>query len=195
MLSDPQVEEKLDPRIKRTRALIEQAFLDLLTEKGFHAVTVQDITARAEINRATFYAHFSDKYALLDHSIRQEFHRELEKRTLSACHYSEDNLRAVIVTVCEFIAWASEGCISSENQFESLLETQVKNQVQELLLLWLEQTACDVDPSIAATAASWAIYGLALKWNHDKNRPPVEEFSTQVLPLIISNLRLIPERA
>ena len=195
MLPDRQVEEKLDPRIKRTRALIEQAFLDLLTEKGFHAVTVQDITARAEINRATFYAHFSDKYALLDHSIRQEFHRELEKRTLSACHYSEDNLRAVIVTVCEFIAWASEGCISSENQFESLLETQVKNQVQELLLLWLEQTACDVDPSIAATAASWAIYGLALKWNHDKNRPPVEEFSTQVLPLIISNLRLIPERA
>jgi len=195
MLPNPQLEEKLDPRIKRTRALIEQAFLDLLTEKGFHAVTVQDITARAEINRATFYAHFSDKYALLDHSIRQEFHRELEKRTLSACHYSEDNLRAVIVTVCEFIAWASEGCISSENQFESLLETQVKNQVQELLLLWLEQTACDVDPSIAATAASWAIYGLALKWNHDKNRPPVEEFSTQVLPLIISNLRLIPERA
>ena len=195
MLPDRQVEEKLDPRIKRTRALIEQAFLDLLTEKGFHAVTVQDITARAEINRATFYAHFSDKYALLDHTIRQEFHRELEKRTLSACHYSEDNLRAVIVTVCEFIAWASEGCISSENQFESLLETQVKNQVQELLLLWLEQTACDVDPSIAATAASWAIYGLALKWNHDKNQPPVEEFSTQVLPLIISNLRLIPERA
>jgi AcrR family transcriptional regulator len=195
MLSNPPVEEKLDPRIKRTRALIEQAFLEMLTEKGFHAITVQDITARAEINRATFYAHFSDKYALLDHSIRQEFHRELEKRTLSACHYSEDNLKAVIVTVCEFIAWASVGCKSSDNQFESLLETQVKKQVQELLQLWLEQTSCDVEPSIAATAASWAVYGLALKWNHDKNRPPVEEFASQVLPLIISNLRLLPERA
>ena len=195
MLPNPPTEEKMDPRIKRTRALIEQAFLELLTERGFHAITVQDITARAEINRATFYAHFPDKYALLDHSIRLEFHRELEKRTLSACHYSEENLRAVIVTVCEFIAWASVGCKASDNQFESLLETQVKNQVQELLLLWLEQTSCDVDPSIAATAASWAIYGLALKWNHDKNRPPVEEFATQVLPLAISNLRLIQERA
>lgn len=195
MLSNPPGEEKLDPRIKRTRGLIEQAFQGLLAEKGFHAITVQDVTAKAGINRATFYSHFTDKYALLDHSIRLEFHRELEKRTLSACHYSEENLRAVIVTVCEFIAGTSAGCKTSENQFESLLERQVKNQVQELLLLWLEQSDCDIEPSIAATAASWAIYGLALKWNHDKNRPPVEEFAIQVLPLVVSNLRLTQERA
>ena len=194
MLSNPPTEEKLDPRIKRTRSLILQAFKELLVEKGFQVITVQDITARAEINRATFYAHFQDKYALLDHSNRQAFQEELEKRTLSACHYSEENLKAVIVTVCEFIAGASLGCRPAENQFEPLLETQVKNQVQELLLVWLEQTGCAVDPLIAATAATWAIYGLALKWNHDKDRPPVEEFAAQVFPLVLSNLQLIPER-
>lgn len=195
MLSNSQAREKVDPRVKRTRNLIQQAFRELLTEKGFQAMTVQDITDRAEINRATFYAHFADKYALLDHSNRQAFQEELDKRTLSACHYSEDNLLAVIVTVCEFIGWVSVGCKAAENQFEPLLEAQVKNQVQELLLVWLEQTGCEVEPSIAATAATWAIYGLALKWNHDKNRLPVEEFAVQVFPLIRSILQLLSERA
>ena len=59
----------------------------------------------------------------------------------------------------------------------------------------LEQAGCEVEPSIAATAATWAVYGLALKWNHDKNRPPVEEFAVQVFPLIRSILQLLPERA
>lgn len=186
---------RIDPRIKRTRSLIEQAFLELLGEKGFQTITVQDITNRAEINRATFYSHFPDKYALLDHSIRQEFTRELEKRTLSACHYSEDNLFAVIVTVCEFISWASGNCKQAENQFEPLIEVQVKNQIQELLLMWLDQASCKVDPAIAATAATWAIYGLALRWNHNKNRPAVEEYAAQVFPLVLSNLQILQERA
>ena len=66
-------EQKLDPRVKRTRSLLEQAFMDVLKEKGFQTITVQDITQRAGVNRATFYAHFDDKYDLLDHSIRQGF--------------------------------------------------------------------------------------------------------------------------
>ncbi|MFZ5809155.1 MAG: hypothetical protein ACOY16_07725 [Chloroflexota bacterium] len=42
--------------------------------------------------------------------------------------------------------------------------------------------------SIAATATSWAIYGLAQQWSHEKNRLPVEAFVDQVLPLILNNL-------
>ena len=59
-----ELEEKLDPRVKRTRSLILQAFDALLAEKGFEAISVQDVTDKAEINRATFYKHFGDKYAL-----------------------------------------------------------------------------------------------------------------------------------
>ena len=66
-------DEKEDPRVKRTRNLILAAFDELLPEKGFRSLTVQDITDKAEINRATFYAHFNDKYDLLDKSIQQTF--------------------------------------------------------------------------------------------------------------------------
>ena len=80
------LEEKLDPRVKRTRSLILQAFGELLAEKGFEAISVQDITDKAEINRATFYKHFVDKYALLDYTIKERFKQEIEKRALDACH-------------------------------------------------------------------------------------------------------------
>ena len=62
-------EEKIDPRIKRTRALLGQAFSEVLAEKGFQSISVQDITEKAGVNRTTFYLHFSDKYALLDYSV------------------------------------------------------------------------------------------------------------------------------
>ena len=184
--------EKLDPRVIRTRQLLEQAFLGVASEKGFQAVSVQDITERAGINRATFYAHFPDKYALLDYSIRQGFRQELEKRMLNVCTFSIDNLRAMIIAVCEYISTASAHCNPPSQQFESVMETQVKMQIQELIQKWIENWGTTIDPKIAATAASWAIYGLADQWSHDKNkkRPSVEEFSEQVLPLIAGNLSL-----
>jgi AcrR family transcriptional regulator len=185
-------EEKNDPRFKRTHIMIEQSFLEVAAEKGFQAVSVQDITARAGINRATFYAHFPDKYALLDYSIRQGFRQELEKRMLNVCTFSMDNLRALIIAVCEYIATASSHCNPPSQQFESVMETQVKIQIQELIQKWIEKWGTAIDPKIAATATSWAIYGLADQWSHDKSkkRPSAEKFTDQVLPLIAGNLSL-----
>jgi AcrR family transcriptional regulator len=194
MLSN-QKEEKLDPRVKRTRYLLERAFIEVLNEKGFQAVSVQDITDRAGVNRATFYAHFEDKYALLDHSIRQWFRQEIEKRMLNACHFSMDNLRLLIVAVCEFVSHASSHCKPPSAKFESLMETQVKAQLQELLQAWIEQVGSDLDAKTGATAASWAIYGLALQWSRDKNHLPVEKFAEQVLPLAAANLKLAKDLA
>ena len=186
-------EEKLDPRVKRTRQLLEQAFLDVVAEKGFQAVSVQDIAEKAGVNRATFYDHFTDKYELLDYSVRQSFRQEIEKRMLNVCTYSVDNLRALIIAVCEYIVTASAHCNPPSQQFESVMETQVKTQVQELLQKWLEKLDIDVDPKLASTATSWAIYGLAIQWSHDKNkkRPSAEKFAEEVLPLIAGNLHLV----
>ncbi len=186
-------EEKLDPRVKRTRQLLEQAFLDVVSQKGFQSVSVQDITGKAGVNRATFYAHFPDKYALLDYSVRQGFRQELEKRTLNVCTFSIENLRALIITVCEFISNASSHCNPPSPQFESVMETQVKAQLQELIQNWIQKLGSDVDPKIASTATSWAIYGLAMQWSHDKSkkRPSAEKFTDDVLPLIAGNLSLM----
>lgn len=54
-----------DRRVQRTRALLQDALMALMIEKGFEDTTVQDIIDRANVGRATFYAHFADKKTLL----------------------------------------------------------------------------------------------------------------------------------
>lgn len=56
---------KIDPRIERTQEALRGALMALIEEKGFDAISVQDITKRARLNRATFYLHYRDKQDLL----------------------------------------------------------------------------------------------------------------------------------
>ena len=187
MSSNPK-EEKLDPRVKRTRSLILRSFEDLLGEKGFETISVQDITDRAEINRATFYKHFVDKYALLDFSIQQMFTMELEKRTFDACHYTPENLKALIIMVVEFLSRLHSDCAQPHQQFESLVEGTIKKQIFDLLTLWLKQSKTKISTDIPVTVATWAIYGLASHYSHLKKRPALEKFVDEALPLVAVNL-------
>jgi AcrR family transcriptional regulator len=54
-----------DRRVRRTRRLLRKALLSLILERGYDHVTVQDVLDRADVGRATFYAHFRDKDDLL----------------------------------------------------------------------------------------------------------------------------------
>ena len=181
-----EAEEKLDPRIRRTRSLILASFESLLAEKGFESISVQDVTGKAQINRATFYAHFPDKYALLDYSIQSMFMGEIEKRTLNVCSYSPDNLRNLILAVCEFLGKLHTGCAQPHQQFESLVEGTIKKQIFELLSYWLRKSKLPTE--IPATVATWAIYGLASHYSHMKKRPALEKFVDEAFPLVAVNL-------
>jgi AcrR family transcriptional regulator len=181
-----ELEEKLDPRVKRTRNLILTSFQSLLTEKGFESVSVQDVTNKAEINRVTFYAHFSDKYELLDYTVQKAFMSEVEKRNLNMCSYSPDNLRNLILIVCEFLITLHSRCAQPHEQFESLVEGTFKKHLFELLSRWLKESKLPTE--LPATVATWAIYGLATHYSHLKKRPALETFVDEAFPLVAVNL-------
>lgn len=182
----PNPDEKLDPRVRRTRGLILSSFESLLAEKNFEGISVQDVTEKAQINRATFYAHFPDKYALLDYSMSLMFMSEIEKRTLNVCTYSPDNLRNLILAVCEFLSHLHTGCAQPHQQFESLVEGTLKKQIFDLLSYWLRKSKLPTE--IPATVATWGIYGLASHYSHLKKRPALEIFVDEALPLVAVNL-------
>ena len=186
--------ERLDPRVKRTRQLIEHTFQQLMKEKPFSSITVQDITTQAEINRATFYAHYPDKFALVESITRGMFRAELDRRTLKTCTYTEPNLHALMVTVCEFVAMAGSSCKVTDAQFESLVENQVRQQVEAILEMWVEQIGgknkAAAGENHNATAATWAMYGLAQQWVHGRNpkKMDAEVYTRSVLHIIRANL-------
>ena len=69
---------KYERKTLQTKNEIKQALISLLEEKNFNAVTVRDITERAQINRGTFYLHYLDKYDLLE-KCEQEIFEDFEE--------------------------------------------------------------------------------------------------------------------
>jgi AcrR family transcriptional regulator len=55
---------RVQRRVARTKAAIEDAFVQLVLERGYDKVAVEDITDRADLARATFYAHYPNKEAV-----------------------------------------------------------------------------------------------------------------------------------
>ena len=60
-----QTRPRPDRRVGKTRKALKEALTDLILEKGYEEVTVQDVIDRADVGRSTFYAHFVDKDDLL----------------------------------------------------------------------------------------------------------------------------------
>jgi AcrR family transcriptional regulator len=67
------MDEKTDRRKQRTRRMLREALIGLILERGFDALTIQDITERADLRRATFYLHYKDKEELLMTVLQETF--------------------------------------------------------------------------------------------------------------------------
>ena len=70
--------KKTDARVRYTKRVLKESFLKLLKEKSVNKITVKEVCELAELNRATFYLHYSDCFALLE-SIEQELLEAFEK--------------------------------------------------------------------------------------------------------------------
>src|SRR4249920_1876063 len=57
----PLSKKKLDARVRKTRDALGDALVELMQEKQFDSITVQDVLDRAHVGRSTFYSHYSDK--------------------------------------------------------------------------------------------------------------------------------------
>src|ERR1700730_16662402 len=150
-----------DPRVRRTRKLLQDALLDLLAEKSFDAITVQDIAERSTINRATFYAHYVDKYALFSGYVHQWFRQALRQHLAECAVLSRANLQLVILTSMEALAEMDDHCRPTETM-RPLVMSAVQEELSALLLGWLERsptcpTRRNVPLETTAAGLSWAI--------------------------------------
>ena len=63
----------MDRRVKYTKNIIKESFVELLRKKDINKITVSELCEKADINRATFYRYYIDVYDLLE-KIGQEKH-------------------------------------------------------------------------------------------------------------------------
>lgn len=187
-------EEKLDPRVKRTRQLLQQALMDLAHEKPLDSITVQDIAARAEVNRATFYAHFEDKYALMDYTAREMFREQLDTTLSGTLQLTLPGLRGLILTTCDFVGEFVGHCAPIHTASEqAMMIMQVRSMVAEMLTDWLTESAgADADPKALewiAITTSWAIWGSIFQWSRAGRKIPAARLTEQILALLTPGLQ------
>jgi AcrR family transcriptional regulator len=191
---------RIDPRVTRTRKLLLDAFLSLMAEKSFDDITVQDIAARATVNRATFYAHFVDKYALVDELIRAGFTQMLGRRLATHALSTEEHMRRLILAVCDYWTELYAHCKPSYRMFDSLVEAQIKAQLREQVRTAIVERSAPRSHGyprveLLATIVSWAIYGAALEWSQRQGGQSAEAFVEEALPLIAASIAAFEERA
>ena len=194
--------ERLDPRIRRTRGLLQDALKGLLRDKEFENISVQDITEAATLNRATFYAHYTDKFALLEELIRVTFLKLLNQRNVKFDGGCSSTFQAIILAVCDYLSELQELHSPNQRQFEPFVEATVIDQVRVVLLEGYkrhpeERTERAVPAELIAATASWAIYGAAKQWVNAPRRQPAEEFVKVAVELVrpILTTRSVPTPA
>ena len=181
MIPDPC---NLDPRIKRTRQMLFDALKGLLSEKSFEDISVQDLAERSTLNRATFYDHFTDKFALLEAMIDAGFRARFSARMAGSDGTCQAGMRQLILSICDYLSGHLAGCQKVQRQFDPLVETRIKAVVGEFLAAALRHHgAPEHEVALRSTMAGWAICGAAFDWNRER-KTSAEALADSVLPII-----------
>ena len=132
-------EEKVDLRILRTRRLVMQAMIELLEEKDLQSITITDIAERAMINRATFYAHFADKYDLFAYILRDFFQEILNSEVSDTAEFNRTNLEKLALSTINAVNQFHGSCMPGpRDQIQPMIETELQKQLYEFIFQWLE---------------------------------------------------------
>ena len=185
-------ESSLDPRVRRTRRTLLDALAALMKEKSIGHITVGEVATRAGVNRATFYAHFPDKFALLEYFVRDRFREVLSGLIPCPTQFRLHHLRGMCQAVAEFFASFVSQCRRSDREFEPLIEATVQGSLQHFAEKWLEHDTEGVrrgDPTVQAGVLSWAIFGTALQWSRGPRTLTPEQLAEEVEGLLVQGLK------
>jgi AcrR family transcriptional regulator len=181
--------EVRDPRIRRTRQLLQEALSSLMQTKGFDEISVQDISEAATVNRATFYDHYTDKYSLLEAVIAGGFHRLLHQRNVEFDGTCPSAASAVILATCDYLAQthSNPAVCNRQSAFEPLVDAAIIAAIRRVLERGMPPELAS--SGMIAAAASGAIYGAARQWFFTPGHPPAEQVVPEILELVLPILQ------
>ena len=170
-----------DRRIVKSEKAIQSAFLAMLLDVGFDAITVKNLTEKADISRKTFYLHYLDKYDLLN-GIVDEMIRELT----DLCEKKKD-MGFVDGTVLWFYyfeehkpfftaLFSTESTISFRHRLLDFIMEQLNNK--------LEGVSEHRDTEVLCKFMAMAVLGVIESYVLDQFHVGIEEIAMQVGELL-----------
>lgn len=125
---------KVDRRILKSQEAIKNAVIELMSEKKFDDITIQDISDRANVSRGTIYLHYMDKYDLLDKLIEEHINKLREIcESAAEMDFIDANLPWFEYLEQHYLFFstmlASKGAPSFRSQFLEFLIEEFKDEV------------------------------------------------------------------
>lgn len=158
-----------DRRARRSRRLLKESLLELMKQKTFAEISVRDVTDEADMNRATFYLHYSGTAELL-HSVEEDLLAELQ--ALVDAHMQETvaigSVAPVFEPVLDFAIEHRETCTvlfssSEASGFFQSIQQLVQENGAPLVRTWFRPA----DPRLTdylLNFLAWGFIGLLSEW-------------------------------
>jgi AcrR family transcriptional regulator len=189
--------ERRDRRVERTEQQLRQALVSLIRERGFESLTVQDIIDRANVGRATFYAHFDNK----DDLLASGFER-LRESLRAAQREAVDRRGPIEGRVFAFTHEVFAHTDAHRDLFRMMIGkrsgTAVQRILQKLLLDLIrrdveaasERLRADLPREAVVHFLTGALFGLLMWWVEGKRRPmPVDDVNVLFRRMALPALR------
>ncbi|ADU32022.1 TetR/AcrR family transcriptional regulator [Evansella cellulosilytica] len=177
---------KIDRRKKYTRMVLKESLMNILKEKPISNITIKEICEGADINRSTFYSHFSSQYDLLK-QIEDEIMNDVND-TLSHYNYNKDDeALQMTVKVLEYVKENSDVC---EVLFSEHGDVHFQRRV---MMLAHEHTMksilarSDIEHEVSQYASLFTISGsihVVQRWLKNGMDTPPKELAEIIITLI-----------
>lgn len=178
--------KKEDRRVKMTKRLLKESLITLLSSKSIGKITISEICEHADINRSTFYTHYSDQYDLLK-SIENEY---IEK-VMAALSTPTINLEELLLFIQQLLQFFIESKAMSQILFSDRADIHFTNDLAKTLYNKLADTRKDqeeIDMEAVEYTMAFVVAGstgVIQRWIQEDFKTPQEKIS-----LLIANIAL-----
>jgi AcrR family transcriptional regulator len=176
----------LDRRILRTRQLLFDSFEQLLDERrSISRITISSIAAKANVNRVTVYAHFTDKHDLVAQWKREKFRQRLFDEE-DAIDGRDVSYAKIIKTVISFMVGYKSYFKILNKEYEPLFESAIQHEMSRVIYKKIIKEGRPINDKalITATFISAAIFGTINEWSAERNEITETFLTNQILEYI-----------
>ena len=183
--------EKLDARKRYTQMMLKQSFLKLLQQKPVNRITVKEVCALAQLNRATFYAHYSDCFALKE-SIENELIVAFEK---SLRYVNSFDVTALIEAIYDMVEQNQEACrvliLDLDNPGSAVLMRMIALAKEDSLTYWRRELpeASETELAMMYTHLSNGLMHVVVEGYDKYSKEETIRFVSRVVKASLSLLR------
>ncbi len=184
MLKNPE-----DRRVRRTRRLLKESLLELMRKRRFSELSVRDVTDNADMNRTTFYLHYTDLAQLL-RSVETDLLEEAQ--CLVDAHIQETvadgTVRPVFEPILDFVVEHREICATlfennEVSRFSEHLQQLIRRNGEEIVRAWFQPTD-ERQLNHLLCFITYGLIGLLREWFREDMAMPKEQMLTEAEAMV-----------